>query len=208
MKKLILKTALITLGSAIVVLVAVFGLMSLWAPAIMMDFTASLGLDSISGDYAYQEYERSGKIDYLARSFIVSAHVGENEKAMKRFNLLRDSDEFEPFCKAQSDIQLTEKQSITYESYLYAQGVVIMYRTSPKEDWKDICDKAIEKTDASFPIGNPVAALATEAISKEDSAFCAVLLEEFVNAEWNENQIDYMYFFETLTKLTGGMANE
>ena len=52
MKKLILKTAFITLGVTIVLAFAVFGIVSLVAPAQMMELTLSLGLDRIGAVYA------------------------------------------------------------------------------------------------------------------------------------------------------------
>ena len=67
MRKLVLKTALLTLGVLLVLAVAVFGVLSLCAPALVCDFTASLGMETVSADYAYQEYQRSGSLSYLAR---------------------------------------------------------------------------------------------------------------------------------------------
>lgn len=73
MKKTITRTALITLGITLIVAIAVFGIVSFCLPSVMMDFTASLGMKSLSGDYAFQEYERSGNIDCLVRSFVIAA---------------------------------------------------------------------------------------------------------------------------------------
>lgn len=209
MKKLILRTVFITLGATIVVLVAVFGLMSLWAPAVMMDLTASLGLDAISGDYAYQEYERSENIEYLARSFIISAHTGNDRKAIRRFELLYGNEKFASFCEAQEDIKLTDSTSLSYRSYVCAQGACVKYRTSGSQsEWAGICKFAIEETDPSFPIGNPVVALATEAISNEDKEFCATLLQNFASAQWDTEQVDYRYIVKFLNDLTDGIRGE
>ena len=79
MRKIVLKTAIITLGVTIILAVAVFGIVSLIAPAQMMRLTLSLGLDRIGADYAFQEYERSGDVDYLARSFEICAAGGYDD---------------------------------------------------------------------------------------------------------------------------------
>ena len=206
MKKLILKTALITLGATTVALVAIFGLMSLWAPATMMKFTFSLGLDSISGDYAYQEYQRSGELSYLARSFIVSANAKDDKKAEKRFELLYADEEFESFCNEQDAIQLTEGVKINYRSYLCAEAVRVKYRLSAESDWEGICQFAIKETDPSFPIGNPVVALATEAIADKNSKFCEVLIPYVVDAEkdFDKETADYRYILKFLNELLEG----
>ena len=79
MRKIILKTALITLGVVIVLAVAAFGIASLCVPAAMSDLTYSLGMEAISSDYAFQEYERSGSLAYLSRS-----SLPQMREAMKR----------------------------------------------------------------------------------------------------------------------------
>ncbi len=106
MKKIILKTALITFGVTVILAIAVFGITSFCAPSAMMNFTASLGMESISGDYAYQEYERSGNLECLSRSFIIAAEKKDNRTANDRFTVLYGEDgserreEFEAFCIA------------------------------------------------------------------------------------------------------------
>ncbi|MDE6058657.1 MAG: hypothetical protein K2G44_01290 [Clostridia bacterium] len=207
MKKVILKTAFITLGATIVVLVAVFGLMSLWAPAVMMDLTASLGLDAISGDYAYQEYERSENIEYLARSFIISAHTGNDRKAVKRFELLYGNEKFDSFCEEQEPIKITESTSLSYRSYVCAQGVCVKYRTcSSQSEWAGICQFAIDETDPSFPVGNPVAVLANEARSNEDKEFCKQLLGSFADEQKFAGAGDYDYVMKFLNDLVSGIS--
>ena len=78
----------------IILAVAAFGMASLIAPAAMMRFTAGIGLTTMSGDYAFQEYERSGDIACLARSFIISADAKNYRTAASRFSVLYDKDEF------------------------------------------------------------------------------------------------------------------
>ena len=56
MRKIIFKTIFITLGIVLILAISAFGILSFAAPKTMMQFAASLGLDAISGDYAYQEY--------------------------------------------------------------------------------------------------------------------------------------------------------
>ncbi len=203
MKKLILKTAFITLGATIVALVAVFGLMSLWAPAAMMKLTASLGLDSISGDYAYQEYQRSGKISYLARSFIISVNAKDDKKAEKRFELLYHDEEFDTFCAEQDEIALLEGISTGYRSYVCAEAARMKYRMAEKSDWGTVCQFASDETDKNFPLGNPLVALATEAISREDKEFCNFLIPYISDFEFAEDS-DYNYIIKFVKDLAGG----
>jgi len=88
MKKLVLKTALITFIAACVVLLSLFGIMSLAAPVAMMNITASLGLGGMSSDYAYEAYGRNEEIGYLARAAEVAYANGNYKKADDRFKEL------------------------------------------------------------------------------------------------------------------------
>ena len=63
MKKLVLKTALITFGAAVLLGVLILMILCFAAPKTMMDFTASMGMDGLSGNFAYSEYERSGDLE-------------------------------------------------------------------------------------------------------------------------------------------------
>ena len=133
MRKIILKTAFITLGVVIVLAVAAFGVASLCVPAAMSDLAYSLGMEAISSDYAYQEYERSGDLAYLARSFELAATHGRDEQAEERFDILYASDGFADLC-AQRDAQIppvvVEGEQITYSYRDYVCGLeaCVMYR--------------------------------------------------------------------------------
>ena len=50
MRKIIFKTIFITLGIVLILAISAFGILSFAAPKAMMNFSASLGLDAISGD--------------------------------------------------------------------------------------------------------------------------------------------------------------
>lgn len=179
MKKLILKTALITLGVAVVLGVSVFGLMSLWAPDVMMRFTASLGMDGASGDYAFQEYDRSGDIAYLAHSFEAAVSTEDDKKADERFDLFFENDGFNRYCSEQGVFVPLATAKITYRDYVCGQGACVKYRLAQTEEEKEaVCGFAYEQTQDGFPTGNPVIVLASEAALRGDKAFCEMMLTE------------------------------
>ena len=77
---------------------------------------------------------------------------------------------------------------------------------SAESDWEGICQFAIKETDPSFPIGNPVVALATEAIADKNSKFCEVLIPYVVDAEkdFDKETADYRYILKFLNELLEG----
>lgn len=197
MKKLILKTAIVTFVVTVILAVAAFGVASFIAPATMMRFTASLGLESVSGDYAYQEYERSGDLSYLARAFLIAAEKDSDKKANERFDVLYGEEgserreAFSAFCAEYTvdDSSLPESaRGLQYRMYLCGKAAVVKYRLAQSAETKGaVCDFAVSETDKAFPAGNPVVALAICAASSEDGAFCALLLEKISAAGFDQS---------------------
>lgn len=180
MKKLILKTIFITCAVSVMLIFALFGVLSFWAPSVMMNFTASLGMETVSGDYAFQEYERSGSISCLARSFLIASKYGKDKTAEKRFDLLYADEDLLAFCNEQDGVDLgNEVPDHSYYDFLCGQGACVKYRLAGGEVEKGIaCAFAVDKTDESFPAGNPVIALAVYLVKSDDTDGARILLEE------------------------------
>ena len=192
--------------------VAVFGIVSFCFPYVMMDFTASLGMKNLSGDYAYQEFERSGKIDCLARSFIIAAEEERDRTAENRFVILYGVDDseardrFNEYCASYDvDSSNAGNVEVSMRSYILGLASRVKYRLAKTSEEKrqDVCDFAIQATDKSFPQGNPVVYLAIEAVENEDGAFCAMLCTQLESAGFQENAD-----FTTIVKLLKGVNHE
>ena len=206
MKKTILRTALITLGISVVIAIAVFGIVSFCFPYVMMDFTASLGMRNLSGDYAYQEFERSGNIDCLARSFIIAAEEGKDRAADERFIILYGTDEsearnkFDEYCASYKvDSSEAGNVEVSMRSYILGLASRVKYRLAKTSEEKkqEVCNFAIGATDKEFLQGNPVIYLAIEAVEHNDRAFCSLLREEIERAGFEENE-DYLAILKLL----------
>lgn len=184
MKKLILKTALITLGVALILAVSLFGIVSFCAPASMMRFCESIGLDNLSGEYAYQEYENTKNLQYLAHSFEIAAANGSYSRADERFEELygeADSPErkaFGEFCASQDNSSLPgDPPDYEYRSYLCGRAAAVKYHLAlTYDDRTALCAFAIEESAPALIPESPVISLALEAIGQKDAAFCGLLL--------------------------------
>lgn len=202
MKKLILKTALITLGVALVVSISVFGIVSFCAPVAMMKLTASLGMESISGDYAYQEYQQSQDISYLALSFEIAADCQNDSVAQARFDELIVHDGFEAYCTEQDAVTDQTVSALSYRNYIYGKGVCVKYRLARTQDAKEaVYEYALQET-PSFEAWNPVFFLSLEAVEAKDTAFCQYLLQNLPQAGFEENQ-NYLSVISILEEFTG-----
>ena len=195
MRKVILKTALITFGVVLVLAVAAFGVASLIVPAAMSDLTYSLGMDVISSDYAYQEYERSGDLFYLSRSFEIAASRGRDAKAEERFDVLYAADGFDEMCEERTestqDVSVGGAQIVTdYRDYVCGLGACVKYRLAvTAEEEQEALDLAIENTKNEFPAGNPVYRRAAGAAGEKDAAFCQKLLAAIRVQGFEENEL-------------------
>ena len=194
------KTVFLTLGVVFILAISAFGIASLLAPISMMEFTASIGLNSISGDYAYQEYERSESIEYLARSFIIAADSGRDRTAENRFTILYGREDFGDYCTSKdASVDTDGLEGFTFRGYVCGLAARVRYRlASSPEDADMVIAFAVSETDESFPQGNPVIALTLEAVTAQDSAFCSRLLLGLKEGSFDAENADYLKMINIL----------
>ena len=107
MKKLVVKTAIITFISVILGLALIFTVLSFVSPKTMSNFTYSLGLEDISCSYAISAYEKSGEIEDLD-TVIVKTLSTEDYDALKKYSKeMIDREEFLTFSKMDKETVLT-----------------------------------------------------------------------------------------------------
>ena len=205
MRKIIFKTIFITLGIVLILAISAFGILSFAAPKTMMQFAASLGLDAISGDYAYQEYRRSGDIDYLAYAFEVSAVEGRAETAAERFDAFYTNEGFSDYCKEQDGTDLGEDiPKVNYRSYACALGAVVRYKVAATDEEKlEVYTFALSETSGEFEPSNPLMSLAVAASEAGDAAFCAVLCDK-LQSEDKFDELREQYLISDTTQYTEG----
>lgn len=200
MKKLIIRTAIITLCVSIVLAISVIGILSFCAPAVMMRLTASLGMKGISGDFAYEEYARSGDISYLARSFELAAEKSDDRIAEERFRILYGEEgseqraAFDKYCAEYKAEKIDGVPALGYRMYLCGQAAAVKYRlASTAEEKTEVWAFAAAETDDKFSAGNPVVMLCVEALSREDGEFC-IELYGAIRAEtrFDSSALDYI----------------
>ena len=185
MRKIVFKTIFITLGIVLILAISAFGILSFAAPKAMMNFSASLGLDAISGDYAYQEYRRSGDIEYLARAFEIAAFEGRSDAAAERFEELYENEGFSDYCKAQDGVELGEDiPKLNYRSYACGLGACALYAVAETDEEKlEVYTFALSETSEEFEPSNPVVSLALAASEADDAEFCGIILDNLENED-------------------------
>lgn len=205
MRKIVFKTIFITLGVVLILAISAFGILSFAAPKAMMSFTSSLGLDAISGDYAYQEYRRSGDIEYLARAFEIAAFEGRSDAAAERFEELYENEGFSDYCKAQDGVELGEDiPENNYRSYACSLGASALYAVAETDDEKlEVYTFALSETSGEFEENNPLCSLALAASKAGDDAFSKTILEN-MRKEQKFNALRAQSAFEDESEYTEG----
>lgn len=197
MKKLILKTAAVTLFAALLTGTLVLLILSFAAPAFMMDFTASLGMESASGNFAYEEYQRSGDLGCLARSFLIAQKHGDDKTALVRWDALYGEAGFSAYCE-ENEPDLDGIPAYRYRDYLTGSAAKAMYRLSHTDEEKEAALAfAAAETLPAFPAGNPMVALASEALIKEDAPFLERILGVLRSSAFERNK-DFLKLTELL----------
>lgn len=213
MKKLILKTAIITVGVVLILAVSVFGIVSFCAPASMMRFCESIGLENISGDYAYQEYQNSRRLDYLAHAFEIAEKNGRYSVAEERFEELYGEEdsprrtEFAAFCEQQNNAVLPDGvPAYDYRSYLCGRAATVKYHLALTDDEKDaVCAFAIAETGAEANEVCPLMSLTLAAVNDGNADFCNLFLGK-IKAEQRFNAENIHY--QRLVKFLEEAVNE
>lgn len=208
MRKTIIKTIFITLGVMLVVALSVFGIVSFCAPASMMRLCNSIGLKKMSGDYAYQQYQNTDDISYLARSFEIAVETKDDNIAEKRWEELYGEaeserrEQFGIYCREQTVESVPEDmRNYDYRSSVCGLAARVKYRLALSDEEKgEVCDFAIEESEANLSPESPIFLLAAEAAKAKDTEFCK-LLHEKIESEYkflrnNEYYITMMQFLE------------
>ena len=193
-KKFVFKIIFLTIAVVLILALSAFGVASLLAPAFMMDLSASVGLKSISGDYAFQEFERSGNVEYLARAFIISADMQHDRTANERFTILYELDEFDEFCASQdASVEVVEGlEGCTYRGYICGLAACVRYRLAvTEEDVSAVVAFAAQETAPEFPLENPLILLTMEGARSDDAALCELILAELTGGGYDAESADY-----------------
>ncbi len=185
MGKLIMKTALITLSVTFVLAISVFGIVSFSAPGAMMSFSASLGMESVSGDYAFAEYERSGNLSCLVRAAETAEKANALSSADERFTLLLKDEKFPAYC-AEKDGEAAAP--ISYKQYVYGLAAGVKYRLGDREGALRLALESAEEGASGKKLPYAVIEIAVKAQEKKDAPFCKTFAEWLRTSGFEESK--------------------
>lgn len=171
MKKIILKTALITLGSVIALLALAFGIASLAFPKNMSKICEDMGNYRLAASYAERQYDYTGSTDDLYRCADLYIRIGDRVNTVKYCEKLVTKQDFKE--KVGGKVQ-----------YIYGNYATALYLSGNGDKAVEIAEKSVED---GFCIPNAYATLTIEAVEKGDKEFGKKLLTSFLKIEAPED---------------------
>ena len=118
MKKLVLKTVLITLAAIIATTCALYGALAFFSPKTLAEFWNNAGNYAVSVKYYEKQYEKSGEISDLAGLCAKLDVKNDSAKAVKYLTLFTGSERFSTFCE-----QEDKSSGYKMTSYEYYYGI-------------------------------------------------------------------------------------
>ena len=99
MKKLIIKTAAITLAAIILTALLIYGELAAFSPKTLAEFYDKAGNAGLAREYYARTYEKSGDINDLYVFCVKADEKDDAAKSAKYLEIITNSDGFEEFCR-------------------------------------------------------------------------------------------------------------
>lgn len=146
MKKLVLKTALITLASIIAILGILYGVFALFFPKTLAKTYESMGYDQTAIKYYEKQYEKTQDVQDLITLCVRLDVYSDTSRAEKYLSILVAKPNFYSTC-LDNDVNVQTSNQISSEEYFEGKWVVATYL-------KNGVEKAIENAIYSVRKGN------------------------------------------------------
>lgn len=153
MDKLIWKTVISTLVATLVLLTAMFGILSLFFPQTMMKITYTMGMDKASVNFSETAYQRYGVVDYVGYGADVALGAGLHSQAETFLEKLIADDEFESYCEKKNERLTGEQANTTLQAYYRRQLCLSILWQG---DGERAVNRSLELMGDSFAAGNPL----------------------------------------------------
>ncbi len=147
MKKLVIKTTLITLASILVAMGIAFGAIALFAPGFTADIFNGVGNYSASVFFYEKQYKKTGDIDDLATLVDKIDYEKENQKSEEYLSLLVNHADYESFC------DLGSNGSVTTEEYYTGNFALVLAENGKFNEALDVAKNYV--LDNGYTKNNP-----------------------------------------------------
>ncbi len=175
MNKLILKTAIITLVSAISVCVMATCAVTLFFPEKTASATAKMGMYGVSANFQEIAYNRAPSISRLGTLVDYAAASNNYSLLRKHCPTLLSAKNFETYA-ARRDSLAGENVTGGYKQFVSGSYAVALYRGGRDEQAVEVATAAVG---SGYPVNNAVQYLLYESADREDEELLLLLTAYF-----------------------------
>ena len=172
MKKLVIKTALISFASVVAALALAFGIASLAFPKWMSGLCEDMGNYRLAASYAERQYGYSGGTGDLYRCARLYIRVGDRDNIIKYCGELVEKQDFEDVCDENTQ-------------YIYCNYATALYLSGNAGKAITVAEMSVSR---GFEVPNAYADLTVKAVENNDKEFGADLLASFLKIEVPEKE--------------------
>ncbi len=224
LKKIIIKSAFITLGILAGCAVLVFAVLSLGFPSTVARWSYQLGNYGMATKYAALYYSYTGETEDLALCAEYSIISGKDSYIIKYCEKLIDRDDFAQYC-AEYDAAITEAYPSLEYSYrqdiygklaqaYYSSGDMQSAIGTAVEAVAEDCDRKqyalgeeLDCTITCFPVSNAIGSLALKIISSGDGDAANYLLQIFQKVQTEKLVSEQLTYFTKLQTYLQNIAS-
>ena len=191
MGKVIIKTALVTLGSLLAAILILVAALTMFTPRTMSQVFDELGGKKISLWYMELSFQKSGEADDLAALFIKSVEVQDRVRTEKYGKILAERDDFDVICAGrdeQSENPLLGQIPFAY--YVYGNIAEAVYVLNGAEA---AVNYAAENTPESYPPYNALQTLLYLDGAADDAELLVLLTNALARYDGAEAAADFAY---------------
>lgn len=182
MKKLIVKTSLITLAVTLCALMITFGALALFAPKTVAGIFDGVGGYSASVFFYEKQYNKTGDINDLV---VLVDKIDEDEeplKAEKYIEILIEREDFKAYCEEQDK----SKPAIATKEYYYGNYVLVLVENGRFDKALEVCSEQAHGS-GKYTKDNPYRVIISEAADQ-------LSLD---NLKELRNKLNYEKYFQT-----------
>lgn len=186
MKKLIIKTAAITLAVIVAAAFAVYGALAAFSPKTLAEFYDKAGNAGLAREFYARNYDKTGDINDLYVVCVKADEKGDAARAAKYLGLITKREDFNEFCD-KKDAGYTVKISTA----LFLQGKCVAANYYAFGINKAV-ESALSFTGNAYAENNAFTLFISRCVkdfSAEDKAALSAALEKFKASLTNENDV-------------------
>lgn len=192
MGKVILKTALVTLGSLLAAALILVAALTMFTPRTMSMVFDELGGERISLWYIELSYQKSGSTEDLTDLFVKSVSAGDDGRTAKYGKELGEREDFAAICEEEDG--RVQDQDLPFEtsfaSYVYGNTAAAIRAA---EGAAAAVAYAAEKTPADYPPDNPFQILLYSEGAESDAELLALLAPAIAGFDGERAAADLEY---------------